>query len=222
MRVWIGVLVLAVVAVAGAAWIGRTTRLSRTAANRSDSTRSENPSGLDDIHSNVASLEAALAHTQERLKQLEANQRAAETPAAPSAPEPTPRPKLTQAQMEEARQKVDMEYKLRAKTIASEARDEVWAQRAEDRINAATKVALPDGAKIESVSCRTSLCKFEIAFSKQEDQRPFGSAFANGMDAEGLRGFHFDELDQRADGTYPLQVLVFRNGYPMPGFNDAQ
>jgi hypothetical protein len=205
----------------GTVWIARATRHSRANANKSDSTNSGNLSGLDDIHSNVASLEAALAHTQERLKQIEANQKPLEA-TAPSAPDPAKRPRPTQAQIEEARQKVDAEYKLRAKTFGAEVRDEVWAQRSEERISAATKAVLPEGAKIESVSCRTSLCKFELSFSKQEDERPFGSAFANGMDAEGMRGYHFDELDQRPDGSYPLQVLVFRNGYPMPGFNDPK
>jgi hypothetical protein len=209
---------MAVVGLGGALMVGRATWHSRSGEKRSTELASTDPahrSEMEDLQRNAASLEAALAQTQERLRHVEADKGPRQ--ATPPATEPT-RPGLTAEQLEEARQKVLDEYKLRAKTFESEVADPAWAKREEDRISAAIKTALPEGAKIENASCRTSTCKIEIAFSKEEDQRPFGMAFSNGMDGEGVRGYHFDTLDRRPDGTYPLQVLVFRSGYPMPGF----
>jgi hypothetical protein len=211
---------MAVVGVGGALMVGRATWHSRSGEKSSTELASPDParrSEMEDLQRDVASLEAALAQTQERLRHVEADKGPREaTPPAP-ATEPA-RSGLTAEQLEEARQKVLDEYKLRARTFESEVADPAWAKREEDRIGAAIKTALPEGAKVENASCRTSTCKIEIAFSKQEDQRPFGMAFSNVMDAEGIRGSHFDMLDRRPDGTYPLQVLVFRSGYPMPGF----
>jgi hypothetical protein len=211
---------MAVVGLGGALIVARTTWHWRSGAKSSTELASTDPahrSEVEDLQRNVASLEAALAQTQQRLGHVEADKGPRE--AAPPAPatEPT-RPGLTAEQLEEARQKVLDEYKLRARTFESEVADPAWAKREEDRISAAIKTALPEGAKVENASCRTSTCKIEIAFSKEEDQRPFGMAFSNVMDGESVRAYHFDLLDRRPDGTFPLQVLVFRSGYPMPGF----
>jgi hypothetical protein len=211
---------MAVVGAGAALIVARATWYSRSGEKRSTELASTDPAHrpeMEDLQRNVASLEVALAQTQERLRHVDADKGPREaTPQAP-ATEPT-RPGLTAEQLEEARHKVLDEYKLRAKTFESEVADPAWAKREEDRISAAIKTALPEGAKVENASCRTSTCKIEIAFSKEEDQRPFGMAFSNGMDGEGVRGYHFDMLDRRPDGTFPLQVLVFRSGYPMPGF----
>jgi len=101
---------------------------------------------MEELQRNVASLEAALARTQERLRYVEADKGPRE-----AAPEPT-RPGLTAEQLEEARRKVLDEYKLRARTFESEVADPAWAKREEDRISAAIKTALPDGAKVENTS----------------------------------------------------------------------
>jgi len=211
---------MAVAGLAGALIVGRATWHSRSGEKSSTELASTDPahrSEMEDLQRNVASLEAALAHTQERLRHVEADKGPREaTPPAPATE--AMRPGLTAEQLEEARLKVLDEYRLRARTFESEGADPAWAKREEDRISAAIKTVLPEGAKVENASCRTSTCKIEIAFSKEEDQRPFGMAFSNGMDGEGVRGYHFDMLDRRPDGTFPLQVLVFRSGYPMPGF----
>jgi hypothetical protein len=212
---------MAVVGLAGALMVGRATWHSRSVEKSSTELASTDPahrSEMEDLQRNVASLEAALAQTQERLRHVEADKGPREARPPAPATEPIRPPRLTAEQLEEARHKALDEYKLRARTFESEVADPAWAKREEDRISAAIKTALPEGAKVENASCRTSTCKIEIAFSKQEDQRPFGMAFSNDMDAEGIRGYHFDALDRRPDGTYPLQVLVFRSGYPMPGF----
>jgi len=211
---------MAVVGLAGVVLVGRgkwrSTRLE-TKSTELDPADPARRAEVQDLQNDVARLETALAHTQERLRQIEANEK---PPGAttPAPAEPVARPKLTPEQLAEARQKVLDEYKARARTFETEAADSAWAKREEDRITSVMKTALPQGAKVENASCRTTLCKIEIAFSNPDDRRPFGTAFSNDMDAESLRGYHFDELDQRQDGTYPLQVLLFRSGYPMPGF----
>lgn len=200
--------------VARARWHSRSVEKSSTELASTDPARR---SEMEDLQRNVASLEAALAQTQERLRHVEADKGPREaTPPGPATE--AMRPGLTAEQLEEARQKDLDGYKLRARTFESEVADPTWAKLEEDRISAAIKTALPQGAKVENASCRTSTCKIEIAFSKQEDQRPFGMAFSNLMDGESVRAYHFDMLDRRPDGTYPLQVLVLRSGYPMPGF----
>jgi hypothetical protein len=120
------------------------------------------------------------------------------------------------------RDRVLDEFKLRARTFKSEPREEAWAKQEEGKINSAATATLPKGANIESVACRTSLCKFEIAFPSLEDQRPFGQGFSHAMDSEGILGYHFEQLDQRTDGTYPLEILIFRRGYPMPGLSGTE
>jgi hypothetical protein len=218
MRVWGSILVLTVLGgLMGAFWIGRESRRSRLVANEHvepDPTGEANPSETQAIQGEMARLEAALARTQERLKHIET------TKAKPE--EAVPASAAASTQQQPTPEQIAQEYDFRARTFDSEPREEAWAKREEEKIASAAKAALPVEAKIENGSCRTSLCKYEIAFSDPEARRPFGQNFSHTMDSEGLLAYHFAELDQRSDGTYPVQVLIFRRGYPMPGMSGIE
>lgn len=209
-----GIVVLTVVGgLIVAYWLGQRTLDSRQAEanaampiDRSATTDEE-----------IARLEAALAKTHERLARLEMQPPDPKDQVVAPAPEPASAKAPTQEQLAE-------QFEARAREAATEVRDESWAKQTEDRIFAAARNATPDGTKysIESLDCRTSICKMQIKNPSLGDQDSFTQALAHQLTSQDILGSNYERLGQAPDGSFAMRVLVFRRGYPMPGVAQAE
>lgn len=197
---------------AGAYWAGRHFQPSPV-AEASVGARSDNDeSGVGD---DIARLEGALARTQGRLAQLEArgggSPTATVSPAA-AAPKQQPQPPT--------REQLEQQFEARSKAVSSEPRDQSWAGQEEQAISSAVKAAMADGVpyKIDSLSCRTTICRMEISHANALIQQQFASDLTIQMANSDALGYHFRPIGPKDDGTQALEVLLFRRGYPMPGY----
>jgi hypothetical protein len=175
------------------------------------------PSGGESVASDdVARLERALARTEARLVQMEAKQ--PQPPSGASEPAEAP-PKAVVSTPEEIAER----FRERAQAFSSERRDDSWAAKEEGAISKATESALANGEqyKVESLSCRNSMCRMEIALAG-DSERKFGIGISSQLADSDIKGFHFVPLRHNDDGTEVLEVLAFRRGYPMPGDVEAQ
>lgn len=164
----------------------------------------------------LAGLEATLARIQQRLGRLEAKQLESNRPSAPATSVTTPSHLPTSDELEE-------QFTSRSGSAQAEPRDEAWAKPEEERLRKIAEIPLPSGGRstVEKLSCRTSICTMQLAFPSFEDSRTFPKSFLAGMRPDEMAGSHFKELHQRPDGAYLVEILVFRQGYPMPGLPDS-
>jgi hypothetical protein len=168
-----------------------------------------------DLREKLARLESEFARNRERLARLEAKQ--LETPD--QTPEPSPPPADSPNSL--AREERVQIYVDRMAAAATEARDELWAKGMETDIKSAIEKSVSLGAKysIDNLSCRTSICTFEISHENREDLASFQMSFPHRLPHSDVREIYSRMGPQTADGKNPVAYAVFRSGYPLPGEN---
>jgi hypothetical protein len=168
----------------------------------------------------LAGLDAVLSQTQERLRRLEAKSVVSPKPesVAQQLHDKAVGRAISQAQLDE-------EFLARSRSFPGEARDDVWANSEEPRLVAAAKSAIPENInyKIESAVCRTGTCKMLIAHTSLSDRDSFSLPFGGELGQQpDIAGVHYQKLEPRPDGTFPMEILTFRRGYPMPGIGESR
>jgi len=107
-------------------------------------------------------------------------------------------------------------FAARVKRALAEPRDETWAKRTEERISAVASAAMPSDAKyhIDSLSCQTAICRLEVTTtSSPQEGDAFGRLVGVQINSPDLDGVRVVPREPLADGSYPLEILIFRRGY---------
>lgn len=178
------------------------------------------------IVDDVSRLETELARTRMRLARLEASGAGVQEAPAPTPPLATSLGDEPAELTDQEGEEVERQFVERVEQAWSEARDQDWASAEEERIRSAAATAIAEmqatgtgGAdrNIESLSCHTTICVMMVALESIETSMGFGRAFQGSLRADDIGAAHFRVLKQREDGTYPLEVSMYRRGYSMPG-----
>jgi hypothetical protein len=174
------------------------------------------PSGsadLDELKGRIAELEQA----QHRNSTVEPSTRIVqvEVPAAShhetsAARRPAPQPRVSQEEMADIIAKRKQRFDG---LLHDEPRDRSWAPEYEaslrDAVQATSKA---DGASVvESVSCRTSICRLELSSASSEAQRAFMGNFHQNLPP--MAAVHFTTATGD-DGASKTTLDFVRAGYP--------
>jgi hypothetical protein len=169
--------------------------------------------GLAELNQRVGGLERTLVTGQLRLASLETAARpdpaSAAAPAAKGEP-PPPRPSPEEAREREARTVQHI-----ATLLKTEPRDRSWAPGFEDALRSAVKASSPDSVAptVETVSCRTSVCRLELSFSTPTAQQAFMQTFPAHRPPMTASRWETSPTD---DGSAKTTIDVIREGYPVP------
>jgi hypothetical protein len=110
---------------------------------------------------------------------------------------------------------LDMRRRQRfSNLLGSEARDRSWAPGYETSLRDAVQAAAQgEGAPVvESVTCRTSICRLEVSSSSSDAQRQFlGSLHAH---LPPMAAVHFYAESPGEDGSSKMKMDFVRAGYP--------
>jgi hypothetical protein len=177
---------------------------------------------LDALKNRMEQLEKAMSYGGARLSSLEsAAASGSGSPGIGAAPDggagvvrhdPLSREELTERQ---ARQAARLEAAL-----TDEPRDRSWAPGFESALQDSVEatVVKGQGPTIESVSCRTSVCRLQLAYATQDIQRQFLEEFpAHRPPMTAARWTN----SPSSDGTGKLTIDFVREGYPVPGTEES-
>jgi hypothetical protein len=180
-------------------------------------------SEIDALRIRIGQLEQSMAHGSARLVSLESTghpggdapamgaRRGGAVDVARRGPPPS-REKLAERQ---ARQAARFDAVLK-----EEPRDRSWAPGYESEIENAVRASMISGhgPTVERVSCRTSVCRLELAYATQDTQRQFLETFpAHRPPMTAARWTN----NPSSDGTGKLTVDFIREGYPIPGAEES-
>jgi hypothetical protein len=205
------ILVVALIGVGAVGWIGfhpAAKGAGRPAVDGSVAT------DLRALKEQVAELEAARASNERHAEPVETPMPVA-VPAQQSAPRGGP-PPPSRAELQ-AREEARLKHLDDLAT--NEARDGAWAPGYERQIETAvsSSVAKDGTAKIESLRCRTSLCRLELSYATPGDQALFMASFRTHLPP--LAAVHFSDTSG-ANGVPRTTIDLLREGTPVPGVDD--
>jgi hypothetical protein len=177
---------------------------------------------LADLRSHVGNLERAVQADQARLALLQRGSPDSEPPIPAhretGAAAGEGRPPLSP---EEARARNGRVVQRIAARLESEQRDRSWAPAYEDSLREAVTASAEGGAAptVEAVSCRTSVCRLDLSYATAEAQMKFLQAFPAHRPA--MTAAHWHNAPA-SDGAPRTTIELVREGYPIPGTEDAQ
>jgi hypothetical protein len=189
------------------------TRAARPAADPGAATE------IDELRSKIGQLEQAMTYGSARLASLESaagpGGRSAGMGAAREGGADVQRRGAPPSQEEVAERQARVTARFDA-ALKDEPRDRSWAPGFESTIQDSVKatVGTGHGPTVETVSCRTSVCRLELAYGTKDSQRQFLQAFpAHRPPMTAARWTN----NPSSDGTGKLTIDFVREGYPVPG-----
>jgi hypothetical protein len=170
---------------------------------------------LSNLREHVGQMERALVTNQARLASLEATPGdAGSAPPRDVAARRPPSPE--EASAREARQLAEIDAR-----VSTEPRDAQWAPAYEaslrDTIAASTHGSA--APKVDTLSCRTSVCRLELAYASADAQQDFLHAFPSHRPP--MTAAHWENVAS-SDGSIKTRIDVVREGYPMPGAEELE
>jgi hypothetical protein len=140
----------------------------------------------------IADLHALAGATAARENEAEA------APAKPSSPEPA-------NSLAETREEAQELYRS---AHAREAKDPTWSRESESRLNSLAQALFPEGSRLLSIDCRTTMCMMEIAHASEAAAKVQG---LDGWMTKLLRdwgGGGVIAAGERQQGTETVQTLM--------------
>jgi hypothetical protein len=121
---------------------------------------------------------------------------------------------------EEVRERRERKVAMIAEHLRTEPRDGSWAPGYEASLREAVGLSAQGDAApiIDSVSCRTSVCRLEVTSATSADQMKFVREFPSHRPPMVVA---FGEMRPASDGTVKTVIDFVREGYPVPGAEES-
>jgi hypothetical protein len=168
---------------------------------------------VDELRDRVAGLEHALASNENRYAMPPGvPSPAVQLPSASNISQRSEPKKSRRLSDEEEREVNDRRIQRFGDLLGREARDESWAPGYEESLRVAVRAsASDDGAtELESVACRTTICRLVLTAVSSEAQRRFMSDFHRQLPP--MAAVHFSEVVGQ-NGSSTMTWDFVRTGY---------
>jgi hypothetical protein len=160
-------------------------------------------------------MERAIGGLERRLVQLELGERLRRTePTASSAAGPGEHVDRSPVDVdEEMRVRAERQTQALVNLSQTEPRDPTWAPAYETQLRDSIR-STPGAGEVSALSCRASICRFEVKHAAAKEQATFMQEFQGTVPEHAAYRMTPHESD---DGTASTEVYLIRQGYPIPG-----